>query len=195
MMLNIITASGKEEYPGRFSKLTYPRSPRPRIFFPFHVFFPEIGKNTGSVLLPVVADLKGATRDACLPQLSPISFIFTQFSAKVLPSNRLTHPSGVGTPIRNPRSATAWIRYRYTFYLQGCRVVTRRHCYGHIYGSTLDLDECRKFDRWSLPGMAAGPCDHRLCAGVSYSWTCDDKGTYYCAYCLHACVIFLKKKL
>ena len=188
-MLNTITASQKEEYPGRLCKLTSPLSPRPWIFFPFHGFFPEIGKNIGSVLLPVVAGLRGATSDACpSPQLSPISYFHAVFSKNCQIIDWC--PS-----LGNPASATAWIRYWSMFYLQWCRTVTGCHCYGRIYGPTLDLDECRKFDRRSHPGVAAGPCDHCLCAGVSNYWTCDDKGTYYCAYSLRACVIFFLKKL
>ena len=53
--------------------------------------------------MPALADPRGGTRDA-RPPGGPNSFIFMQFSAKII--NKHTH-FGVGTPPgENPRSAT-----------------------------------------------------------------------------------------
>ena len=51
------------------------------------------------------ADVRG--RQGRVPHLGPISFIFRQFSAKVLPNNRfLTHTQQLAALLGNPGSTT-----------------------------------------------------------------------------------------
>ena len=159
----------------------------------------------GSLL--AVADLRGgggATRDVCWSSRSKFFHFHAVFSKnfqiKGWPTPDLCggHPREI---LDQPLSWSvhklakyrfpSWIHYGSMFHLQWCGVATRCHRDGHIHGSTLVLDKCRKFDRRPHPGMAAWPCHRCLCTCVSNCWTCYDKGIIF----VHTpCLSYILKK-